>query len=173
MSLRFAVAAAGAAALALTACSSSGKPASAPTGSTGRPASGVVISVADGVLVGQDGRTLYFNTVDTASNIKCVGECASEWPPVSGPATASGGVKTTDLGVATRPDGTIQATFDGHPLYMFDEDEKAGDHKGDGLSDEGGKWHVAKADTSGATEAPTTTPPIVTGSPSGGGGYTY
>ena len=176
MSLRIAMAAAGVAALALTACSSSkGANPQAPTGSTGRPASGVTISVAGGVLVGPDGRTLYFNTVDTASSIKCTGACTKEWPPIGGPAQASGGVQSSDLGVATRPDGSVQTTFQGHPLYMFDEDKKAGDHKGDGLDDAGGKWHVATltAAGGGASEAPTTSPPVLSGSASASGGYTY
>ena len=174
---RIALAAAGAAVLALTSCSSSGKPStSAPTGSTGRPASGVVVSAGTGgVLVASDGRTLYFNTVDTVSKIKCTGECESEWPPVKGPATAGAGLTSSDLSVATRPDGTQQVTFDGHPLYMFDEDKKAGDMKGDGLNDEGGKWHVAKATAAGGgqTAAPTTTPPTLSPTMSAGGGYTY
>lgn len=174
MSFRYVVAAAGVAALALTACSSSAKPsASAPTGSTGQPASGQVISAAGGVLVGKDGHTLYFNTVDTASSVKCVDACTKEWPPVGGPATAGGGVDSTKLGVATRPDGKIQATYNGHPLYEFDEDHQPGDRKGNGLADEGGSWHVAAFGASASvTEAPTTSPPVGSSS-SSGGGYTY
>lgn len=177
MSLRIAVASAAAAVLALTACSSS-KPASsgstatiAPGGSSSSPA-GVTIALTGGVLVGPNGHTLYLNTVDTATKIDCVGACAKEWPPVAGPATVSGGLPAKDFGVATRPDGSIQATYDGHPLYMFDEDKKPGDKKGEGIKDKGGAWHAAKVSESGSptTGAPTSTPPPTM---STSGGYTY
>jgi hypothetical protein len=55
------------------------------------------------------------------------------------------------LGTATRPDGTTQATFDGHPLYEFAADKAPGDHKGEGIDDQGGSWHAATV--SGGTPA--------------------
>ncbi|MDT4907461.1 MAG: hypothetical protein QOI69_702 [Pseudonocardiales bacterium] len=143
----------GVAVLALvTACSSSNKagsgtssaPASTPPASSAPPAAGgVTISASGGVLTGADGRTLYANTVDTVSKITCVGACATAWPPVAGPATAGTGVDASKLGTADRPDGTKQATYDGHPLYLFSQDTAAGDKKGEGVDDTGGKWHVA------------------------------
>jgi predicted lipoprotein with Yx(FWY)xxD motif len=109
--------------------------------------------VSGGALTGADGRTLYANTVDTISKITCVGACAALWPPVAGPATAGSGVEASKLGTADRPDGTKQATYNGHPLYLFSEDKAAGDKKGEGIDDAGGRWHVA----------------TVSGIPSGGG----
>jgi predicted lipoprotein with Yx(FWY)xxD motif len=35
----------------------------------------------------------------------------------------------------------MQWTYDGHPLYYYMEDKKAGDAMGDG---KGGVWHVVK-----------------------------
>lgn len=143
----------GAAVLALvTACSSSNGggggssslPASTPPASSAPPvAAGVTISQQDGVLTGADGRTLYANTVDTLTKITCVAACAALWPPVAGPATAGPGVDAAKVGTTVRPDGTKQATYDGHPLYIFGQDKAAGDKKGEGIDDQGGKWHVA------------------------------
>jgi predicted lipoprotein with Yx(FWY)xxD motif len=161
----------GAAALALvTACSSSGKgsgsgstsPASRPPASSSAAppaAAGSTISQQDGVLTGADGRTLYANTVDTVDKITCVDACAAQWPPVPGPATAAGtGLDASKLGIAVRPDGTKQATYDGHPLYVFNDDKAAGDKKGEGIDDAGGTWHVATV-----TGPPSSAPPSSTG----------
>jgi len=53
----------------------------------------------------------------------CTGACARFWPPVlvSGHASAAAGsgVKQAALGTITRPDGTRQVTYHGHPLYFF------------------------------------------------------
>jgi predicted lipoprotein with Yx(FWY)xxD motif len=176
--LRTAMATMAAAAFALTACSSSGSSGSttpansvAPGASSSSSSSstGTAISLQGGVLVGSNGHTLYFNTVDTVSNIKCTGACAEEWPPLNGPATVSGGLNAAKFGTATRPDGSVQATYNGHPLYMFDEDKQAGDKKGDGFKDEGGSWHVAAPAASTGSTGST----VPSGSTSDGGGYTY
>ena len=87
--------------------------------------------------------------------------CCWRWPPVTGPATASG-VKGT-FGTIKRSDGSTQATFDGHPLYTFVGDTAPGQAKGNGLYAAGGLWH--EITTSG------TAAPASTSSPAGGGGY--
>ena len=80
----------------------------------------------------------------------------------AGPATASG-VKGT-FGTIKRSDGSVQATFDGHPLYTFVGDTAPGQAKGNGLNAAGGLWH--EITTSGSAA------PVSTSSP-GGGGYGY
>jgi predicted lipoprotein with Yx(FWY)xxD motif len=149
----------GAAALALvTACSSSKGGGTAASGTAPTPpaasvpVAGVVISQQAGVLTEADGRTVYANTVDTVAKITCLDACATQWPPVPGPVTAGPGVDVSRLGTAIRPDGATQATYDGHPLYLFNGDKAAGDKKGEGIDDAGGKWHAA----------------TVSGTPSGG-----
>lgn len=130
------------------ACSSSGSGGDGSAGGGGgssQPAGGsdtVTISVKNDRLTTADGRTLYYNTVDTAQRIKCVDECASEWPPVIGQPEVGAGLDEDDFATASRPDGGTQVTFYGHPLYMFDEDQP-GTAKGDGMSDEGGHWTAA------------------------------
>jgi predicted lipoprotein with Yx(FWY)xxD motif len=41
-----------------------------------------------------------------------------------------------------RSDGKAQVTYNGHPLYVFSGDEKAGDTKGEGVNAFGGNWYV-------------------------------
>jgi predicted lipoprotein with Yx(FWY)xxD motif len=165
----------------VTACSSSGGggygggggggSSQAPSSSAKAAAAGAVtISMSGSTLTGPDGHTLYTNTVDTVSNIKCVGACASEWPPVTGTPKAGTGVDGAKLGTATRPDGTKQVTLDGHPLYEFDEDKAPGDKHGDGLADEGGTWHVA---TLAGAGAPASAPSSGDNMGSSGSGYHY
>jgi predicted lipoprotein with Yx(FWY)xxD motif len=93
------------------------------------------------VLVNNSGFTVYWFSSDTSTSTDCVGGCARYWPPVTGQATAGPGV-TGALGTITRPDGTIQATFDGHPLYTAALDTSPGQDRGNGLETSGGTWHA-------------------------------
>src|SRR6478672_13245099 len=61
------------------------------------------------VLTNAKGFTLYSFAPDTPTKSNCNGTCATFWPPVKGPATASG-VKGT-FGTIKRSDGSTQATF--------------------------------------------------------------
>jgi predicted lipoprotein with Yx(FWY)xxD motif len=72
----------------------------------------------------------------------CAGACAQAWPPVtaSGAPVATGGVNSAALGTITRSDGTKQATYNGHPLYYFAGDPKAGSITGQGSDAFGAKW---------------------------------
>ena len=49
---------------------------------------------------------------------------------------------TADLGTITRPDGTKQVTYKGHPLYYFSKDKDDGDSYGEGLKTFGSDWYV-------------------------------
>lgn len=154
----------------LAACSSSGTSSTGGSGSTGTstPAAattGNLKTTTIGgatVLTNAKGFTLYSFAPDTSTKSNCNGACAQFWPPVKGPATASG-VKGT-FGTIKRSDGSTQATFDGHPLYTFAADTAPGQAKGNGLNEEGGVWH--EITTSGAAApAPAST--------SSAGGYGY
>ena len=89
----------------------------------------------------RQGFTLYSFAPDTPTKSNCNGTCAQYWPPVKGPATASG--VTGTFGTIKRADGSTQATFDGHPLYTFVGDTAPGQNKGNGLNAAGGLWHEA------------------------------
>lgn len=92
------------------------------------------------VLVSARSRTLYWFVPDTATTSNCNGSCAVLWPPVAGPATLSAGVPGR-LGTIRRADGSIQATYNGHPLYTYAGDHRPGQASGNGLNLNGGVWH--------------------------------
>jgi predicted lipoprotein with Yx(FWY)xxD motif len=93
-------------------------------------------------LLAANGMTLYRYTKDTANTSKCTGTCADSWPPyVSvGPLKASSSTPGK-LATTTRPDGSIQITYKGMPLYFWKGDTKSGDATGEGV---GGVWFVVK-----------------------------
>jgi predicted lipoprotein with Yx(FWY)xxD motif len=151
----------------LAACSSSGTSAagggSTSTSSPAAATAGSLKTTTIGgatVLTNSKGFTLYSFAPDTSTKSNCNGTCAQNWPPVQGSATASG-VKGT-FGTIKRSDGSVQATFDGHPLYTFVGDTAPGQAKGNGLNAAGGLWH--EITTSGSAA------PVSASSP-GGGGY--
>jgi predicted lipoprotein with Yx(FWY)xxD motif len=51
---------------------------------------------------------------------------------------------TGTLGTITRPDGTTQATYDGHPLYTYIGDTGPGQASGNTIDLNGGKWYEVK-----------------------------
>jgi len=92
------------------------------------------------VLASSRGFTVYWFARDTETTSACTGSCALYWPPVPGPAVGGPGV-TGRLATITRPDGTIQATYDGHPLYTATADTTPGQAQGNNLDASGGIWH--------------------------------
>jgi predicted lipoprotein with Yx(FWY)xxD motif len=117
------------------------------------------------VLTNGKGFTLYWFAPDTSTKSNCNGSCATYWPPVKGPATAGGGV-TGKLATITRSDGSVQATYNGHPLYTYVGDKAPGQDKGNGLNLSGGLWHDVTV--SGAAA-----PASSASASAGGGGYGY
>ena len=128
------------------------------------------------VLTDAKGDVLYWFVPDTSTTSKCNGSCATFWPPVKGPATTGSGI-TGQLGTITRADGSTQATYDGHPLYTFAGDKKAGEATGNGVNASGGVWW--EMEVSGATpaaKAPAAsagTPKATATSTAKSGGYGY
>jgi predicted lipoprotein with Yx(FWY)xxD motif len=113
------------------------------------------------VLTNSKGFTLYSFAPDTSTVSKCYGTCATNWPPVQGPVTAAG--VTGAFGTIQRSGGSVQATFDGHPLYTFAGDTAPGQNKGNGLNAAGGLWNEV---TASGTAAPGGSSPA-----GSGGGY--
>ncbi len=155
-----------AAALITAACGSSSASSSSPAGTpSSQASSSAALKTATiggaTVLTNAAGVTLYWFAPDTATKSNCNGGCAQIWPPVKGPVTAGAGVTGT-LGTITRSDGTVQATYDGHPLYTYTADTAPGQAKGNGVNASGGVWHEV---TVSGGPAPTSSPS------SGGYGY--
>jgi predicted lipoprotein with Yx(FWY)xxD motif len=92
------------------------------------------------VLANSGGLTLYWFAPDTPTASRCTGTCAAYWPPLYGKPTAGTGITGT-LGTITRPDGTTQATWNGHPLYTYVGDTAPGQASGNNLDLNGGLWH--------------------------------
>jgi len=107
------------------------------------------------ILVTSDGKTLYTNTVDTPGALKCTTiACTGFWPPytIASQPTAGEGLLGA-LGTITRPDGSMQVTYNNQPLYTFYEDKQPGDAAGNGFTDFGGTWHVVAPKGSSAASS--------------------
>ena len=94
------------------------------------------------ILVDSHGHTLYLFSKDTKTKSACSGACAGPWPPLraNGKLSAGSGVAASKLRTIKRSDGKPQVTYNGHPLYGFVMDTKAGQTKGEGLTAFGGHW---------------------------------
>jgi predicted lipoprotein with Yx(FWY)xxD motif len=66
---------------------------------------------------------------------------------------------TGTVATITRSDGSVQATYNGHPLYTYVSDSAPGQAKGNGLNLSGGVWHEVTVSGAAASTS------------SGGGGY--
>ena len=106
------------------------------------------------ILVSAGGRALYHTAAEKKNVVKCTGRCATRWLPlvlppgvrlISGPRAIA-----TMLGTVERPDGRLQVTYDGFPLYLFSGDTKAGEVSGQGA---GGIWHALAPSGAPVTKA--------------------
>ncbi len=86
----------------------------------------------------QDHMSLYTFDDDPPGQSTCTGDCARRWPPAI---LKAGTPLGEGYGLIRRPDGRMQATFRGKPLYLFSGDRRPGDTNGDGID---GKWRLAR-----------------------------
>src|SRR5436309_3511280 len=96
------------------------------------------------ILTDSSGNTLYWWAGDdTAGTSKCTDACATAWPPLlvdqagmdmmmSMPPDQMSMMMTGPIGAITRPDGSMQVTWHGQPLYHFRGDANPGDTNGNG-----------------------------------------
>jgi predicted lipoprotein with Yx(FWY)xxD motif len=92
------------------------------------------------VLTNTKGMTLYSLSVEKNGKFICTGSCTKTWLPL----LVAAGTKPTGpvtLGTIKRPEGKIQVTFKGLPVYTFDGDSKKGEAIGEGIKDVG-TWHA-------------------------------
>src|SRR5580692_5128692 len=91
------------------------------------------------VLTNGKGFTLYSFAPDTPTTSKCYGTCAAYWPPAIGSSAAGSGLpgKTTTI---KRTDGSLQLTYNGHPLYTYVGDSAPGQASGNNVNLNGGLW---------------------------------
>ncbi|MGH6657346.1 MAG: COG4315 family predicted lipoprotein [Actinocrinis sp.] len=126
-----------------------GAPSSASAGSGSSSAASVTVETHAGpagtYLTDGNGHTLYLWSADTGTKSNCNGSCASAWPPLTGTATAGTGATASELGTSARSDGTMQVTYNGHPLYYYSQDASAGQTSGQGSQQFGAPWWLVSA----------------------------
>jgi predicted lipoprotein with Yx(FWY)xxD motif len=163
--------------------SSSGGGESSAVNSKSSGSSGTIGAASIGglgtVLVDSSGMTVYEYTPDEGGTMStCYGECESFWPPVvaKGMPTAGEGAMASALGTTKRKDGTMQVTYEGHPLYTFAKDTAPGEANGNELE---GIWFVlneagspVKGHATGAAESESEPEESEEGA-AGSGGYGY
>jgi predicted lipoprotein with Yx(FWY)xxD motif len=144
--------------------SSGAENAAATTSSEGGSDEGTIAGAEIGglgnVLVDSEGMTVYLYTPDKGSESTCYGECEAAWPPVlaEGKPTAGEGATSAALGTTKRKDGSMQVTYEGHPLYTFTGDSGPGEANGQELDgiwfvlDESGNQVEGKAEAAGESE---------------------
>lgn len=111
---------------------------------------GVTISTerspAGPILATPSGRTLYDFSPDTPTSSACTkGLCVQLWPPLiaTTPTPVVGkGLHEALVSTIRRPDGQLQITYGGHPLYTWIGDTTPGMITGQALLNVGGYWYV-------------------------------
>jgi predicted lipoprotein with Yx(FWY)xxD motif len=98
------------------------------------------------VLFDGRGYVLYAFTADRGGKSRCSGRCAAAWPPliVKRRPTVGVGAKAGLLGVSRRPDGRLQATYGGKPLYYDVGDTRPGLILCQAVTEFGGDWLVVR-----------------------------
>lgn len=108
----------------LAACSSPPAKSGSTPGTTA-PLKAAVLYAHDSnigtVLVVGYGSIVYATTAESKNHVSCTGACTKTWLPIatSGKPVNGGGLERKLMGTVTRPDGSLQATYAGHPLYVY------------------------------------------------------
>jgi predicted lipoprotein with Yx(FWY)xxD motif len=94
------------------------------------------------------GRAIYLFTRERGSKSRCYGACAVAWPPVytRGRPRARDAVDAKLLDTITRRGGRRQVTYNGHPLYYYVTDRRAGQITCQDVTEFGGTWLVVDPD---------------------------
>jgi predicted lipoprotein with Yx(FWY)xxD motif len=182
-----------AASLLLAACGSSSSSSTTssvastqPAAQSTSPSSAAVVKTASNslgtILVNSQGMTLYHLSGEVNGKFICTSSaCVGVWHPLIAPSSGTPSGEVGSLGTIKRPEGTMQVTYKGTPLYIFTGDKQAGETKGQGIKDVG-TWSAVTTSSTGTPAASTSSAPATpvpsTGgsseeSSSGGGGYGY
>ncbi len=106
---------------------------------------GTISSPVGKVLATGSGYALYDFAPDTPTHSACITViCVEVWPPliVTGQPTVGNGLQPALVGTVRRPNGDLQATYGGHPLYTWKGDTDPGMITGQALLNAGGYWYV-------------------------------
>jgi predicted lipoprotein with Yx(FWY)xxD motif len=119
-----------------------------PTTATGVTLS-TELSPVGRILATPSGYTLYDFTPDTSTSSACTsGICVRLWPPLiaTGAPNVGRGLDKSLVGTVRRPNGQLQVTYGGHPLYTWIGDGHPGMVTGQALLNVGGYWYVVAPD---------------------------
>lgn len=148
--IAYGLATASLAVLVLAGCAASPAPVADDTETPSASAAPAVLTVAESalgeIIVDGEGMTVYVFDKDSVGTdtSACTGECAAKWPIVtveSGDLVVEG--VTGELDTITAPDGSLQLTLEGLPLYYFANDVAPGDTFGQAVND---VWWVVAPD---------------------------
>jgi predicted lipoprotein with Yx(FWY)xxD motif len=118
-------------------------------GNGGQTAVGTEIKVADSqygpILFDSSNQAIYLFDKETSATSQCYGACAEAWPPVltEGEPRAGNGVDAKLLSTTERDDGSVQVTYNGHPLYYYVDDPR-GEVLCHNVEEFGGLWLVVE-----------------------------
>jgi len=134
-------------------------------------------TLATTVLTDAQGMTLYALSGERAGKFICASSgCLQAWHPLNATAAGTPAGSVGSLGTVTRPDGSLQVSYKGMPLYTFTQDQAPGQAKGQGLKDVG-TWNAVAVSAPAAPSVPATTSTESTQStpaaPAKSGGYGY
>ena len=170
----------------LAACGSSSKSSSSTTSAastaatqaaSSQSAAGAVVKTASSsslggtILVDAQGMTLYHLSGEQNGKFICTSSaCIGVWHPLT---VAAGNTPTgvSSLATVKRPDGSVQVTYKGTPLYTFGQDQSPGQANGQGVKDVGTWRAVTVSGESGAESTPSSPKSAPSGGEGGGHGY--
>jgi predicted lipoprotein with Yx(FWY)xxD motif len=122
------------------------------------------------IILNTHGRTLYWLQPETTKHLLCTGMCLKFWFPLTVKSkqtrlVAGKGVHG-HLAAFKRPEGALQVTLRGLPLYTFVGDNGKNQSNGEGIHSFGGVWHAVTANTPTPTSTGASpTPPPMTPAP--------
>src|SRR5262245_33232276 len=99
------------------------------------------------IIVDSHGRALYLFGHDRHGKSSCYGMCATYWPALitHGKPRAINGAHGALLGTTRRRNGSMQVTYNRHPLYYYAGDSRPGQIAGAGQIAFGGRWDPVSA----------------------------
>ena len=149
----------------------SSAPAAAATPSTSAAGLKTAKTAKGTILVTAQGYAVYMFAIDTPTKSNCDATCLKFWPALTGmPTAAAGSGLTGKFGTITGTGGITQATYNGHPLYLFADDKAPGQVNGNGINTSGGLWYAL---TPAGTKLAAAAKPAASATSGSTGGYGY